>query len=33
VDGQGVVFNAHYLTYYDTAITEYGLGRYRSSRP
>lgn len=23
VDGQGVVFNAHYLTYYDTAITEY----------
>lgn len=23
VDQQGVVFNAHYLTYYDTAITEY----------
>jgi acyl-CoA thioester hydrolase len=23
VDGQKVVFNAHYLTYYDTAITEY----------
>lgn len=23
VDGQSVVFNAHYLTYYDTAITEY----------
>lgn len=23
VDGQGVVFNAHYLTYYDTAITEF----------
>ena len=23
VDGQNVVFNAHYLTYYDTAITEY----------
>ena len=23
IDGQGVVFNAHYLTYYDTAITEY----------
>ena len=23
VDMQGVVFNAHYLTYYDTAITEY----------
>ncbi|HMN70638.1 MAG TPA: thioesterase family protein [Rhodoblastus sp.] len=22
VDGQSVVFNAHYLTYYDTAITE-----------
>ena len=23
IDGQGVVFNAHYLTYFDTAITEY----------
>ena len=23
VDGQGIVFNAHYLTYYDTAITEF----------
>ena len=23
VDGQNVVFNAHYLTYFDTAITEY----------
>lgn len=23
IDGQGVVFNAHYLTYYDTAVTEY----------
>lgn len=23
VDGQGVVFNAHYLTYFDTAITEF----------
>jgi acyl-CoA thioester hydrolase len=23
VDGQMVVFNAHYLTYFDTAITEY----------
>lgn len=23
IDGQKVVFNAHYLTYYDTAITEY----------
>ena len=26
VDQQGVVFNAHYLTYYDTAITEYFRG-------
>ena len=23
VDAQGVVFNAHYLTYFDTSITEY----------
>ncbi|MHB0771733.1 acyl-CoA thioesterase [Bradyrhizobium sp. 5.13L] len=23
IDGQGVVFNAHYLTYFDTGITEY----------
>jgi len=23
IDGQGIVFNAHYLTFYDTAITEY----------
>ena len=23
VDGQKMVFNAHYLTYFDTAITEY----------
>ena len=23
VNGQNVVFNAHYLTYFDTAITEY----------
>jgi acyl-CoA thioester hydrolase len=23
VDAQGVVFNAHYLTFFDTAITEY----------
>jgi len=23
IDGQGVVFNAHYLTYFDTAISEY----------
>lgn len=25
IDGQRIVFNAHYLTYYDTAITEYML--------
>ena len=23
IDGQGIVFNAHYLTYFDVAITEY----------
>ncbi|MHB1651576.1 MAG: acyl-CoA thioesterase [Desulfitobacteriaceae bacterium] len=23
IDGQGIVFNAHYLTYLDVAITEY----------
>src|SRR4029078_12463129 len=23
IDGQGVVFNAHYLTYFDRTITEY----------
>lgn len=23
IDGQGVVFNAHYLTFFDTTITEY----------
>jgi acyl-CoA thioester hydrolase len=23
IDGQKVVFNAHYLTYFDTAVTEY----------
>ncbi len=23
IDGQGIVFNAHYLTFYDTTITEY----------
>ncbi len=23
IDGQGVMFNAHYLTYFDVAITEY----------
>ena len=26
IDAQGIVFNAHYLTYFDTAITEF----YRS---
>lgn len=23
IDAQGIVFNAHYLTYFDTALTEY----------
>ena len=23
VDAQGIVFNAHYLTYFDSAMTEY----------
>ena len=23
IDGQGIVFNAHYLTFFDTAMTEY----------
>jgi acyl-CoA thioester hydrolase len=23
IDSQGIVFNAHYLTYFDTSITEY----------
>lgn len=23
IDGQGIVFNSHYLTFFDTAITEY----------
>ena len=23
VDAQGIVFNAHYLTFFDTAMTEY----------
>src|SRR3954471_6820983 len=36
VDGQGVVFNAHYLTYFDTSITEYfralGYDQYADSR-
>ena len=26
VDSQGIVFNAHYLTYFDTALTEYMRG-------
>ena len=26
VDRQGIVFNAHYLTYFDVAITEYWRG-------
>jgi acyl-CoA thioester hydrolase len=28
IDGQGVVFNAHYLTYFDTTITEYFRAGY-----
>ena len=36
IDGQGVVFNAHYLTYFDTAITEYfralGYDQYADAR-
>jgi acyl-CoA thioester hydrolase len=36
IDGQGVVFNAHYLTYFDTTITEYfralGYDQYADSR-
>ncbi|MEP6838978.1 MAG: thioesterase family protein [Bradyrhizobium sp.] len=36
IDGQGVVFNAHYLTYFDTAITEYfralGYDQYADSK-
>jgi acyl-CoA thioester hydrolase len=36
IDGQGVVFNAHYLTYFDTSITEYfralGYDQYADSR-
>ena len=35
IDGQGVVFNAHYLTYFDTSITEYfralGYDQYAGS--
>ncbi len=26
IDSQGIVFNSHYLTYFDTAITEYIRG-------
>jgi acyl-CoA thioester hydrolase len=36
IDGQGVVFNAHYLTYFDTSIAEYfralGYDQYADSR-
>src|SRR4051812_10458613 len=36
IDGQGVVFNAHYLTYFDTTITEYfralGYDQYADSQ-
>ena len=36
IDGQGVVFNAHYLTYFDTTITEYfralGYDQFADSR-
>jgi len=36
IDAQGVVFNAHYLTYFDTSITEYfralGYDQYAHSR-
>jgi len=36
IDGQGVVFNAHYLTYFDTSITEYfgalGYDQYADAR-
>src|SRR5260221_3012096 len=36
IDGQGVLFNAHYLTYFDTTITEYfralGYDQYADSR-
>src|SRR5438445_12442479 len=35
IDGQGIVFNVHYLTYFDTTITEYfrALGYDPPSRP
>ena len=36
IDGQGVVFNAHYLTWFDTTITEYfralGYDQYADSK-
>lgn len=36
IDGQQVVYNAHYLTYFDTAIFEYyraiGYDQFRESR-
>lgn len=36
IDGQGVVFNAHYLTYFDTTISEYfralGYDQYADSQ-
>ena len=36
IDGQAVVYNAHYLTYYDTAIFEYyraiGYDQFRESK-
>lgn len=36
IDGQAVVYNAHYLTYYDTAIFEYyraiGYDQFRESQ-
>ncbi|MET4200138.1 thioesterase family protein [Bradyrhizobium sp. LA6.12] len=36
IDGQGVVFNAHYLTYFDTTITEYfralGFDQYAAAQ-
>ena len=35
VDQQGIVFNAHYLTYFDVGITEYfrALGYDYTSQP
>lgn len=36
IDGQGVLFNSHYLTFYDTTITEYfralGYDQYADAR-